>query len=449
MRDALRNFTFVLVIASFPLLGSSAENPWPQFLGPEGNGHATAQDLPIQWSESENIAWKVTVPGKGWSSPVISSAHVWLTTAIEKSLSKEEQDRLLKEKAINPSQNHLAGGVELKALCFRRDTGEVVRDIELRRIQDPPPIHSFNSYASPTPILDGERIYCHFGTMGTFCLDTQSGKVLWRNLDIRVEHLTGPGASPVLWRDSLIFPGDGADVQFVIALDKHTGRVKWKTDRSGQLSSSVEMRRSFCTPTILEEGGRSQLISPGATWVYSYDPGDGRELWRCRYPLTGYSVVPRPVAHAGKVFIFTGFGKAELFAVRYDGQGDVTDSHVAWNHRRQCPTRSSPILVGDELYFVADSGIATCLDASSGKIHWMERLGGNYSASPLHADGRIYFFSQEGKITAIEPATEFRQLATSQLDEGFMATPAAVDHEFYLRTRTRLFRIEKKRVAGR
>jgi outer membrane protein assembly factor BamB len=380
---------------------------WPQFRGPGGEGHATAHDLPLTWSESENIRWKVPVAGLGWSSPVIQGEQIWLTAAREE-------------------------GKSLHALCIDRASGSLLHDVAVLQRSEPGQIHTKNSHASPTPLLEGDRVYVHFGAHGTACL-TSGGQIIWKTEPWQYNHRHGPAGSPVLYEDLLIFNCDGTDVQFVVALDKNTGKVRWKVDREGPMA--------YATPLVIHANGADQLVSPGGNQIVSYNPLTGQELWRYRY--TGYSVVPRPVQGFGMVFFSCGFNDAVMYAVRLDGEGDVTETHGAWQQERGAPHTPSPLLVGEELYLVSDKGIASCLDAATGKQHWQQRIGGNFSASPLFADGRIYLLSEEGTTTIFAPGRTFQELAQNTIDGRALASLAAVDRSIYLRSDTHLYRIEK------
>lgn len=380
---------------------------WPQFRGPGGQGHAAQRGLPLEWDETRGIRWKSPVPGLGWSSPVVSETQVWVTTALD-------------------------DGHSLRAVCLDRETGKLVHDVEVFQKADPGPIHSKNSHASPTPILDGERVYVHYGAHGTACVTT-AGQVLWRNDQLRYNHMHGPGGSPVLFEDLLILSCDGTDVQFVVALDAQTGVIRWKTDRQGPMA--------YSTPLIVEVEGSPQLISTGGDQAVAYDPRSGRELWRVRYD--GYSLVPRPVAGLGLVFLCTGYNNPTLMAVRLGGLGDVTETHVAWTMRRGAPHNPSPVLLGEELYVVSDRGVLTCLDARTGKEHWQQRLEGAYSASLLAAEDRIYAQNEEGLTTVFAADKRaFRRLAANRVEGRTLASLAAAGRALYLRTDTHVYRIE-------
>lgn len=398
------SLTLVLVVT----LGMGAEaGQWPEFRGPTGQGHAEGTNLPIEWSETRNILWKTPVPGRGWSSPVIMDGRVWLTTAIE------------------------AQGT-LKLLSFDAATGAPLTDTDVFRVRAGPAPNFKNSQASPTPIVNGDRVYVHFGAHGTAAVST-SGKVLWKVV-LPYESQHGNGGSPALYEDLLIINCDGGDEAYVVALDTATGRIRWRTPRRQPFA------QAYTTPLVIHAAGRDQLISVGAFRAAAYDPRTGREIWRVRYG-SGFSNVPRPVFGHGLVFIATGFQQPALMAVRPDGEGDVTTTHVAWTMRRAAPYTPSPILVGDELYVVNDIGIATCLDARSGETVWMQRLGGNFSASPIYADGRLYFLSEEGTATVLAPGREFRVLAKNTLEGPTFASIGVADGSLFIRSATHLYRI--------
>lgn len=392
---------------------------WPQFRGPGGQGHSDATNLPLTWSETENVVWKVPVAGLGWSSPSIQGDQIWLTTAID-------------------------DGKSLHAIALDRATGKTIHDVVVFELADPGAVHSKNSHASPTPLIEDDRVYIHFGAHGTACLKTD-GSVVWKTQELKHNHRHGPGGSPVIYQNLLILNCDGSDLQFVVALDKNTGKEVWKKKREhigeDRISGKSSVPMAYTTPLLTEINGKIQLLSSGADSIVSYDPLTGDELWWFRYD--GYSNVPRPVVGKGHVFISSGYDRPEFFAVRVDGTGDVTESHLAWNMKKAAPLNPSPLLLGDELYLVSDNGIATCLDAVSGEQHWQERIGGNFSASPTFADGRIYFLDEEGKTTVVASGKKFEVLASNQLEGRTLASPAMVDSSIFLRTDTHLYRIEK------
>ena len=388
-----------------------ARAQWPQFRGPDGQGHSSEQGLPLDWSESRNVLWKTAVPGRGWSSPVIAGGRVWLTTAIA-------------GKGVK--------GASLRALAFDVETGREVINVEVFRLGSGDLSNPKNSLASPTPIVEGDRVYVHFGAEGTAALTT-TGEMLWK-ARLRYQSQHGNGGSPVLHEDLLILSGDGSDEAFVVALDKATGKVRWKTSRRQPWD------QAYSTPLVIRVGERSQVISVGAYRAAAYDPESGKEIWRVSY-ADGFSNVPRPVYGHGLVYIATGFQQPSLLAVRADGSGDVTKTHIAWTLRRGAPLTPSPLLVGNELYIVNDGGIASCLDATTGEARWIQRLGGGYSASPVLADGKIYFLSEEGITTVIAPGITFRQLAVNRLDGEALGSMAVAGGSFFIRTASHLYRL--------
>ena len=404
--------TLILVLTA----GAAGAEDWPQFRGPTGQGHSAERGLPLEWSETRNVLWKARVPGAGWSSPVVAGGRVWVTASSEV-----------------PGASPRAPDASLRALAFDVETGRAVVDVEVFRIKHPGYINIKNSRASPTPIVDGDRVYVHYGADGTAALTT-SGEIVWK-AQFPYESQHGNGGSPILYGDLLIMSCDGADLAFVVALDKQTGKVRWKTSRRRPWD------QAYSTPLVIRVGGRDQVVSVGAYRAAAYDPRSGEEIWRVSYP-DGFSNVPRPVHGDGLVYIATGFNEPTLLAVRTDGEGDVTRTHVAWTLERSAPLTPSPLLVGDRLYVVSDIGILTCLDAKTGATLWRQRLeGGDYSASPIFADGRIYFLSEGGVATVIAPGAEFRKLATNELDGATLASMAVSDGSIFIRTTSHLYRI--------
>jgi len=424
---------------------ASAAATWPQWRGPDGQGHATdAHDLPVRWSETENITWKTPLPGRGWSSPVIDETRIWLTAAVATELSPEERARRLAALATKLPLT-VSGPVSFHALCVDRATGKLLHDVTLFTVDDPQPIHGLNSHASPSPVLADGRVFCHFGDYGTACVDAATAGVVWRNRDHRLNHENGPGSSPIVWRDLLIVHCDGSDTQAIVALDVRTGRQVWKTPRSGVLKENPDLKKAYSTPLVLPLGGREVLVSPAADWIYGYDPATGRELWKQSYGVLAFSVVPRPVTAHGLLFMSTSFMQPELLALRL-GDG-VAAPEIVWREKKGAPSMPSPLVVGDEVYMVSEKGIATCLDARTGAVQWTERLGGNFSSSPLFADGRIYVGNRTGETFVFRPGRQFELEATNPLDGSIMASPAAVDRALYVRTEAALYRIEKPAAA--
>jgi outer membrane protein assembly factor BamB len=438
---AMRVFTLILTLLALTSVVSSFAEDWPQWRGPTGQGIASDQPVPTRWSETENIAWKTPIRGKGWSSPVILDEQIWLTTAELKPDTEENIKRRLKENT-GDQPLELAGEATFRAICVHRDSGKVVHDVEVLVAQEPQWVHRMNSYASPTPVIEPGRLYCYFGTFGAACVDTNSGQVLWTNTEHPLMHENGPGSSPVLEGDKLIFHCDGSDVQYVVALDKATGKIAWKTDRSGKMDANPQLKKAYGTPLVVEQDGKRIVMSPGSNWLYGYDPASGKELFKVAYEKLGFSVVPRPVAAHGMLFMSTSFMQPELLAIRYD---TAQQPHIAWREKKSVPTMPSPIVVGDYLYYISDNGgVLSCLQAETGKVVYRERIEGSHCASPIYAGGHLYFCDREGTTVVIEPGPKLKEVAKNKLSGSIMASPAAVDGAIYIRTEQALYRIEEE-----
>ncbi len=412
---------------------SAGERNWPQFRGPHGDSSTSATEVPVIWSETNNVNWKISLPGRGRSSPVVLGNRIWLTLAVEQGVVR---------KRIEGDDMQTAEHISLEVICLNAASGKTLWRTQLFEVDKPDPVHWFNSWATPTPVVESSRIFCDFGTFGTACLNAKTGKVVWKKR-LPLDHQVGPGSSPVLYKDLLVLVRDGRDAQYVAALDKKTGNQVWRTDRPPIEASSGNLKKSFVTPLLINASGHTQLISPGAHWVVSYDPATGKEFWRARHGV-GFSIGSCPVFDDGVVFFSTGCMKPQLCAFRADGQGDVTTTHAAWKTTRQVPVMSSPVMLGKELYWVSDDGMANCADAQSGDAYWQERLNQQHLASPILAEGRVYFFGKEGKCTVVKADKKFEKLAENQLDSPVVATPAIVDRTIYLRTDSHLYRIGKK-----
>jgi len=413
----------LLVVGSlllpWPAAIATAED-WPEFRGPTGQGLSSATSLPVKWGLQSNVRWKVPVPGKGWSSPIVHDGRIFLTTAV-------------------PSEEDPPERQSLRALCFDAATGEALWNVEVfvKRIRPGEKINPKNSFASPTPITDGRCVFVHFGPDGTACLD-RDGKRIWANDRLWYNSEHGAGGSPIFAGSRLAFLCDGVEDPAVVALDRDSGTVSWRTPRPPMASP----RWSFGTPLVIEVEGKRQIVCPAAQMVCSYDPTTGEELWRIRYP-NKWSIVPRPVFSHGMVFVCTGYpGTAELLAIRPTGSGDVTDSHVAWRTDKHVPQIPSLLIVENDIFLISNDGIASCRDVPSGTLHWRQRLGGSFSASPVHVDGRIYLQSEQGVCTVIAANREYRHLASTDLAEPILASCAIADGAVFLRTESSLYRIE-------
>ncbi|MFI5379411.1 MAG: PQQ-binding-like beta-propeller repeat protein [Tepidisphaerales bacterium] len=422
------------------LLGAAraARADWPEFRGPWGDGHVSAPGdnkpigLPLKWSETENIKWKTEIPYKGWSTPVVMGGQIWLTTATP-------------------------DGHAYFAICVDAETGKILYNEQLFRTDNPEPLgNAVNCYAAPSPAIEPGRVYVHFGVYGTACLDTTTKKVLWQRNDLPCRHFRGPASSLVLFENTLIVTMDGADVQYMVALDKATGKTIWKTDRSVVFNDAEgfqgfakegDLRKAHSTPLIVNVDGQPQLFIPGAKAAYAYDPRTGKELWKVHY--IAWSAAPRAVYSQGLALMITGLGATELWAIKVGGQGDVTGTHVAWKCSKSVAATASPVVVDDLVYMVSDDGFATCLEVATGTQVWKERLGGKYAASPIYADGRLYFANNQNTATVLQPGRTFKVLATNTLDSGCMASPAVAGKALIWRTRTHLYRIEAAGTEGK
>lgn len=411
-----------LLILAASWSAATAEN-WPEFRGSNGTGLSDAIGLPIRWGEQENVRWKTAIHDKGWSSPVVWDNQVWLTTAT-------------------------ADGKQRFVLCVDRATGKVLHDLKVFEVEQPQSMgdaQTFNSYASPTPAIEAGRVYVHFGSAGTACLDTATGNVLWTRRDLACNHHRGAGSSPVLFRNLLILTFDGFDQQYLVALDTATGQTRWKQSRVIDYGTeNGDRKKAYSTPAVFTIDGQAQLVSSSASATLAYDPNTGKELWKVYHG--GMNVAARPLLGQGQIYICTGDGPTQLLAVRTGGAGDVTKSHVTWKAIRGVPNRSTPLLLDDLLYLAGDkTGVATCLDPKTGTAVWQQRLAGDFIASPVAAEGRIYLFNRDGAAFVLAAGREEKILARNQLDDGCMATPAIAGKELYVRTKTHLYRIEQGR----
>jgi outer membrane protein assembly factor BamB len=427
VRSCLLPLGFSLGFTLAPFQPAAAADEWPQFRGPAGDGTAQAAGLPEAPGEGTEVVWKTAIHGKAWSSPVISGDRIWLTTASE-------------------------DGTELSLVVVDRQSGRILRDEVVFKVENPQFCHKFNSYASPTPAVAGGKVYLSFGSPGTACFDEVSGAKLWERRDFVCNHFRGAGSSPVVWRDSLLLHFDGSDFQYLVALDRHTGKTLWRTDRTvdfkdltaeGKPTGDGDFRKAFATPAVVEWEGKSVLLSSGAKCHYAYDPLTGKELWRVE-ERAQHSASERPLFWRGMAFFQSGF-KGQILAVKLGGSGVLEESQLAWRVKKGVPSKPSMLLVEGMLYMVDDSGIASCVDATSGEVVWSERIGGNFSASPIYADGRIYAFNEEGKVTTFAAEKTFRKIGEGQFESGFMASPAVAGNALYLRTKTHLYRLEKRR----
>ena len=439
VRHRLRSLLPLLSLLLLVLGGLPALADWPDYRGPWGNGYASAPGdtkpvgLPLNWSETNNVKWKTEIPLTGWSTPVVMGGQVWLTTA--------------------PMDGH-----DFYAICVDADTGAIRFNEKVFHCDNPESLGeavSMNCYATPSPVIEPGRVYVHFGSYGTACLDTGTGKVLWQRTDLPCRHFRGPSSSLIIFENLLILTLDGVDFQYHVALDKRTGQTVWKTNRTAvwndETSPGVpimegDRRKCFSTPFIATAAGQPLMLSAGAKAAYGYDPRTGQELWKVHYE--DFSSAPRPIFDGTRAFFITGGKLEELWAVKTGGQGDVTDTHVVWKSKTHIGRYASPLLVDGLLYVTADENYFTCFEPATGQVVWTDRVPGRASASPVYADGRIYLCSQRGTTTVLKPGRTFEVLATNTLASGFMASPAISSKSFFLRTRTHLYRIATAAVSA-
>jgi outer membrane protein assembly factor BamB len=406
-------------VLSLGLLLTSAlwgDDPWNQYRGPRGDGVSHATGLPLTWSETQNVTWKTPLTGKAWSSPVVWGDKVWLTNATE-------------------------AGHKLSVICCDLNTGKIVLERTVFEIAEPQFCIARNSYASSTPVVEADRLYVHYGSHGTACLDTRSGEVLWQRQDLECNHFRGAGSSPIVWNDLLILTFDGFDLQYLVALDKATGKTVWRTDRGFDYGTKDgDAKKAYSTPLVVARGSEPELVSASAGGTAGYDPRSGRELWRVKHG--GMNSSCRPVVHGDQAILCTADGGFSLFAVKLGGRGDL-GGDVAWKLAKGAPRYSSPILVDDLLYMGNEKGMITCAEAATGAVVWQERLGGLFMPSPIAGDGKIYFFNEEGKCFVLAPGRELKVLATNELAGGCMASPAVAGKALLVRTKEALYRIEQ------
>jgi len=424
-----KHYLYLLpILLSIGYAEPTLKDQWPEFRGPNGNGIVAGErGLPTTWSEEKNIAWKTKIDGKAWSSPVVWDDQIWIT-------------------------NSSADGKLMEGICINKKDGKIKYRLSLFSNETVEPLgNNVNSYGSPSPVIEKDAVYIHFGSYGTTAIDTNSGKEIWKRTDLECRHFRGPGSSPIIFQDMLILTMDGVDFQYVIALDKKTGKTKWKTERStkwddvepdGKIRGDGDLRKAYTTPTFLKVSGKTIMISPGAKSCFAYNPINGKELWNITY--SGYSNASRTVIYKDNAIINSGYGKPHLISVKIDpsAAGDISGTHINWDIFKRVPKRSSPIIVGDQLYMTTDEGILTCLDAKTGESNWSDRMPGHYSASPIFADGKLYFFSEMGHCYVIAPGGDYNLISKNKLDSGFMASPAISGKAIYARSKTHLYRIE-------
>ncbi|MCP4257041.1 MAG: PQQ-binding-like beta-propeller repeat protein [Planctomycetes bacterium] len=426
MRTHFRNRLFcILFLAAMALISFNsaiAEN-WPCFRGPTRQGISHEKNIPIQWSQNSNIVWKTPIPGESWSSPIVFDDRVFVTTATE-------------------------GGASYRLLCLDRLTGKVLWNKQVHR-QKPGHRQKFNSYASSTPVTDGRYIYI-VAFDGTLAAVSNKGNVIWTHQEFEYYSEHGLAVSPILYRDLLIVPLDHSsrgpdkrlgwqkpwDKALILAVNKNTGKVQWRGRRGLSCVAHV-------TPQILSENGRDHLVSSAGNVVQGFDLDTGRRIWSAA--SSGEGVVPSIVIGDGLIFTTSGFGDSAIRTIRTGGKGDVTATHIVWESEEDVSKVPSMLYVRPFLFLVTETGVAKCLRAATGEEIWRQRLGGKHSASPIWADGRIYFLSDKGKTTVIRDGDKFEVLAENELNEKCIASPAVSQKQIFIRSENNIFCIGRSR----
>lgn len=400
---------FLVCLFMSPVVGQ--EN-WPEFRGPTADGHAAGTTLPLELNQKANLKWKTAIHGKGWSSPVVWGKQVWLTTATE-------------------------DGKQMSALCVDLDSGKILRDQVIHQNESPAFCHPTNSYASPTPAIEEGRVYLHFGSYGTTCLDTKTGETIWQRTDLECDHFRGPGSSPILYDDKLFVAFDGFDVQYVVALDKHTGETVWRTNRDIDYgTNNGDLMKAYGTGRVFEVDGRPILVYPSAVATLAYDVKTGQQLWKVYHD--GMNASARPLMTSKGLLILTN-GMGKMVAVNPSGEGDITTTHTVWMISKGVTRKPSQLIIDDRLFMINDKGIASAIDVATGDIVWQERIGGAFSASPIYDGEKIFAFSESGEIHVFRPAGEFAPLGKMKLGDGFKASPAVVRGKMILRSFSDLY----------
>ena len=416
--------SFLLLAFAYSVLISFSQDNWTHFRGTNMDGWATVDTAPLHWSDSTNVVWKIPVKGQGWSSPVVFGQQVWLTSA-----SKD--------------------GKEFFTFCFDLKTGKLLDEKTIFTAEEPQRIHSTNSYATPTPCIEEGFVYVHYGTFGTACINTENFEVVWKREDMPCDHMQGPASSPILYKNMLIVHLEGTVDPYVVALDKHTGETIWKSVRPKEIYDKLEpvYRKSYQTPIVITVDGRDLLISNSAYLCFAHDVNTGEVVWTIEY---GYdSTVSQPLYYNGLVFVNSGWIFLDnkpyftrQFAVDPTGKGDVSQTHVKWMYEDEVPQIPTPVIVDGKMYMVHDRGMATCLDAMTGKVVWKEKLSGNFNSSPVYAAVNLYFFNVKGDCTIIKPGDSFQKVAENSIGETVKTVPVFVNGKMILRTEKHLYQIE-------
>jgi outer membrane protein assembly factor BamB len=418
---------FCLFLAAFFTSSQNADSQnknWTFFRGSNLNGIAETDNIPLNWDEA-GIRWKTEIHDKGWSSPVVFDNQIWITTA-------------------NPD------GKELYAIAIDFNTGKIIYDIKVFTPEEVNGKHSLNSYATPTPCIEKNFVYVHYGSMGTACIRTSDGSVIWKVTDLKCKHVQGPASSPVIYKNLIILHYEGTDIRYIVALDKTTGKLIWRSERPSEPYEPLTVigRKAYITPIILNVKGQDILISNGSAICQALDPLTGKEIWRV---IRGAeSTVAMPFTEKGVVYWYTGYMVAadgsnytEILAVNPDGKGDITGSNILWKKKAGQMQLLSPVMKDGLIYTVDSKNNLMCLDASTGDEVWTTHLLSAFNASPIFVNGIIWFFSVKGEVLAIKAGRKYEVVAENQMDSGIWATPAIIRNSVILRTEKYLYRIGK------
>ena len=406
---------------------SSQEKNWTQFRGSNLNGMAISENIPLKWDESV-IKWKTEIHDKGYSSPVVYNNQIWVTTAT-------------------------TDGKKLYAVCLDYQTGKIIYDLLVFTPEVVEGKHSLNTYASPTPCIEKDKVYVHYGSMGTACINTADGSIVWKRTDLKCKHVQGPASSPIIYKDMLILHFEGTDVRFIVALDKTNGQTIWRSDRPAEPYEPLQEigRKAYITPIIVNVKGRDMLISDGSAVCIAYDPNTGREIWRV---VDGAeSTIAMPFTENGVVFWYAGYMVADdgskytnMLAVNPDGSGDITRTNVIWKKRDELSRNHSltPVIKDGLIYTVNTFNKLMCIDAASGEEVWSKHLLSNYDASPIYINGNIWFFSVKGEVLTIKEGRKYEVIASNKMESGIWATPAVLRNSIIVRTQNYLYRIAQE-----
>jgi outer membrane protein assembly factor BamB len=419
--------TFLALVLSAIISTAFGQLTWTHLRGDHLDGHASVEHYPVKFSEGENILWKTPIEGLAWSSPVVWGNQIWLSTATR-------------------------NGEKMGAVCIDYATGRILREMTLFEPQVIQRIHATNSYATSTPAIEKGRVYIHYGTYGTACINTDDFSVVWTRTDMNCEHMQGAASSLFLYENMLIVHIEGTDVQYIAALDKTSGETIWRTDRPREFYEDIApvYKKAYATPIVVTVEGRDQLISNGAQMCFAYDVHTGEELWSVWY---GYdSTVGMPLEYGGLVFFNSGWifeenvpNYVKFFAVDPKGRGDITKTHVKWQSSVDIPQISTPVIVDGRIYMIHERGALTCVDALTGEVIWKNQLRGQFNASPIYAGGNIYIPEVRGTVYVIKPGDSFQLVTENKFEETIKATPAYVGGNIILRTENNLYRISSKK----